>query len=65
MGNSYEGQEKGIKELRELSPHAKKYLSHHLRNSLHTITSGIETGNLTIAKNAAWHIVKDLERIGC
>ncbi|MFA6055482.1 MAG: hypothetical protein WC769_08915 [Thermodesulfovibrionales bacterium] len=65
MGADYEGQERGIEELKSLSPEAKGYLNHHLRNSLTGIIGGIETGNLDIAKQEAWHILEDLERIGC
>jgi hypothetical protein len=65
MGADYEGQERGIEELKALSPEAKRYLNHHFRNSLTGIIAGIETGNLDIAKQEAWHISEDLKRIGC
>ena len=44
MGAKYEGDEKAIEELQGLSAEAKKYLSHHLRNSLATIIYGAEKG---------------------
>jgi hypothetical protein len=65
MGADYEGQERGIEELKALSPEAKGYLNHHLHNSLTGIIAGIETGNLDIAKQEAWHILEDLKSIGC
>lgn len=65
MGADYEGQEKAIIELRELSSEAKGFLSHHIRNSLMTISGGIQIGKLDFAKSAIDHIVHDLERIGC
>ncbi|MFA6054056.1 MAG: hypothetical protein WC769_01650 [Thermodesulfovibrionales bacterium] len=65
MGADYEGQEKAIEELRALSPSAKEFLSHHLRNSLSGIITGVETGKLEIVKQSAWHIIDDLVRIGC
>jgi hypothetical protein len=65
VGADYKGQDKAIKELRELSEDAKKYISHHFRNALTQILGGIKTNKLDIAKKAAWHMVEDLEKIGC
>ena len=65
MGVDYQGDEKAIEELQKLSTEAKKYLSHHLRNSLAAIVFGAEKGELIKIKRAAWHIVKDLKKIGC
>ena len=65
MGAKYEGDEKAIEELQGLSAEAKKYLSHHLRNSLATILFGAEKGEFIKIKRAAWHIEEDLKKIGC
>lgn len=65
MGVDYEGQEKAIAELSELSDEAKSFLSHHLRNSLFIVIGGIETSNLDAAIEAARHMVADLEKFGC
>ena len=65
MGADYPEQDKAIEELKALSPDAKNFLSHHLRNSLAGVLGGIETGKLDIAKVSAEHIVLDLEKIGC
>jgi hypothetical protein len=65
MGANYAGEEKAIEELRALSPEAKEFLSHHLRNSLTAIIAGIESGKLEVAKQEAWHIIDDLIRIDC
>lgn len=76
MGADYDGEKKAIAELRAMSPAARNWLSHHLRNSVAVITARlhlIETQqpgiynalNLESAHDAAWHIVADLERIGC
>lgn len=60
MGNNYEGQEKAIEDLKALSPEAKKFLSHHICNSLQAILGGLEMGRFDIAKREIWHIVDDL-----
>jgi hypothetical protein len=65
VGANYPGQEKAITELRALSPAAKEFLGHHIRNELTKIIGGIKVGKLQIADDAAWHIVEDLEKIGC
>jgi hypothetical protein len=65
MGNDYFGQDKAIKELRGLSQAAKEYLGHHFRNSLFCIAGNIEVGKLNEAKEAVYHMEKDLARIGC
>lgn len=65
MGADYEGQEKAIMELRNLSQDAKTFLSHHIRNSLTVIAGSIYTGQLDFAKAAIDHLVHDLERLGC
>lgn len=64
MGTDYDGQDKAIKELNKLSREAKMFLNHHIANSLCGVLSGIEHGNLNMAKEAAWHIVKDLRLAG-
>ena len=64
MGNDYEGQEAGIEQLQALGYEGKKFLCHHLCNSLSCIIGGIETGNLQLAKEAAWHMVADLNKAG-
>ena len=64
MGNYLPGQEKGIEEIRSLSQEAKNVLSHHILNELNVITGGIETGQLKLAEQAAWHINKDLRELG-
>lgn len=65
MGADYKEQEKAIEELKGLSLEAKRYLSHHLRNSLSAIIFSADKGELIKIKRAAWHIVEDLKRIGC
>lgn len=65
MGADYKGQEQAIEELKAMSPEAREFLSHHLRNSLTGIITGIETNQLEIAKEQAWHIIDDLIRINC
>lgn len=65
MGADYFEQEKAITELQGLSNDAKKYLSHHIRNSLALITFGIDQGKTDAAQKAVWHIVEDLKKIGC
>ena len=65
MGNPYEGEEKAVEELQALSPEAKRFISHHVRNCLMQVTGGITSGNLEIANDAAWHILEDIKRIGC
>jgi hypothetical protein len=65
MGADYPEQDKAIEELKALSPSAKEFLSHHLRNSLGSIIIAIHTGKLDIARDSAEHIVEDLEKIGC
>jgi len=65
MGADYKDQDKGIEELKSLSEEGRKFLSHHLRNSLNTVIGGINTGQFELAKDAAWHMVEDLEKIGC
>jgi hypothetical protein len=64
MGANYEGQERAIAELERLSPEAKRFLSHHLGNSLNIIIAGLEVGSIDLAKEAVWHIVEDLELAG-
>ena len=65
MGANYPGQEKAIREILLLSPTAREFLGHHIRNELTKIIGGIKVGKLQIAEDAAWHIVADLEKIGC
>ena len=65
MGADYIGQEKAIREILSLSPAAKEFIGHHIRNELTKIIGGIKVGKLQIAEDAAWHIVADLEKIGC
>jgi hypothetical protein len=65
MGNDYFGQDKAIEELRGLSQEAKEYLGHHIRNGLFCIAGNIEIGKLQEAKDAVYHMEKDLARIGC
>jgi hypothetical protein len=65
MGANYIGQEKAINELMLLSPAAREFIMHHIRNELTKIIGGIKVGKLQIAEDAAWHIVADLEKIGC
>lgn len=65
MGADYFGQERAIKELQGLSNEAKKYLSHHLRNSLNLIIFGGGQHKTKIVEEAVWHIVEDLKKIGC
>lgn len=64
MGNDYQGQEKAIEDLSALSPEAKEFLNHHLGNSLGAIIMALRVGNIEIAEEAAWHIVKDLQIAG-
>lgn len=64
MGAKYDGEEAAILDLMNLSKEAKKFLCHHLGNSLNVIITGIEVGRLDLAMEAAWHIVADLERTG-
>ncbi len=64
MGDDYPEQEKAIEEIRRLSPEAKKFLKHHLCNSLNAVIGGLQTGNYTMAEDAAWHILADLELAG-
>ncbi len=64
MGADYQGQEAAIAELSALSFEAKKYLNHHIGNSLQQVITGIETGNGKMAEDAAWHIVDDLHAAG-
>lgn len=65
MGADYKGQERGIEELRAISNEARMFLAHHLRNSINGIIGGIKTGRLEMAEQEAWHMVEDLEKIGC
>jgi hypothetical protein len=65
MGADYEGQERAIEELKNLSSEAKQYLSHHIRNGLNIVINGIQTKHFNLATYAARHIVADIERIGC
>jgi len=69
MGADYEGQEKAVKELGELSLEAKMFLNHHISNPLCSIICGIDrcdlnSCDLDMVKEAAWHIVKDLRLAG-
>ena len=64
MGADYPGQEKAITELSALSDEAKKFLNHHICNSLSAILLGIEVGNLKLAEESVWHIVSDLDIAG-
>jgi hypothetical protein len=65
MGADYVGQEKGIEELKRMSPEAREFLAHHLRNSLNAVLNGIEVGRADIVREAGWHMVEDLKKIGC
>ncbi len=65
MGADYEGQERGIEDLKAMSDEARQYLCHHLRNSLTAVLCGIQVEQFDLAEEAARHMIEDLERIGC
>jgi hypothetical protein len=64
MGAKYDGEEAGIEELRALGYEGKKFLCHHLCNALSQVIGGIDIGDLQMAKDAAWHMVDDLDQAG-
>ncbi|MBI5634893.1 MAG: hypothetical protein HZA15_15605 [Nitrospirae bacterium] len=64
MGANYRGQKKAISELNALSRDAKEFLNHHIANALNVVIVGIETEQLDMAKEAAWHIIDDLHMAG-
>jgi len=65
MGLDYAGQEKGIEDLKKMSDEARTYLSHHIRNELTVIIHSKDDKQGADAVAAAWHILEDLQRIGC
>jgi hypothetical protein len=79
MGADYTGQEKGIENLRQIPEEARKYLSHHFRNSMHVVAGNILLAKsclsimeieeaiirLSEAEHAANHLLRDLKKIGC
>jgi hypothetical protein len=81
MGADYPGQERAIEELQSLSPEARKFLGHHIRNSLMSI-SGARWFVLRLIRELhiyndeildrinqiekeVRHIQEDLEKIDC
>lgn len=64
MGADYKGQEKGVEEVKKLGAAGRGYLAHHLRNSLSSVITLLEVDDVDAAKQAAWHMVDDLERVG-
>jgi hypothetical protein len=64
MGADYEGQEKGIEELKALSSEAKGVLAHHLNNSLTVILGALHLDQHDLVEKAVDHIVADLELFG-
>jgi len=64
MGADYPGQERAIEELSNLSQEAKKFLCHHINNSLSVVIGGLESGRTDLAYQAAYHIKDDLVLAG-
>ncbi len=64
MGADYEGQEKGIEELRALPQEAREYLEHHVGNALQVISGSAELGTTDGIHEQVDHIMDDLMRAG-
>ena len=64
MGADLPEDQKGIDEILNMSEDARKYLGHHLNNSLFVLITSLETGDIDCAKEAAGHMVEDLNRVG-
>lgn len=65
MGISYEGEEKAIEEIRQLSTEAKQYISHHIRNSLCAVILFVDKNDKEKLRDVIDHICKDLRAIDC
>lgn len=60
MGANYTGQEEAIRELSALSEDAKKFLNHHIGNSLAVILGAARLGHQQVIHEHVDHIVDDL-----
>jgi len=64
MGAELDDEIKKIEKLKCMDEDVRLLLGHHFRNSLTGIIGGLQTGELKLAEDSAWHMVKDLEKFG-
>ena len=67
MGSPLTTHEKDIQEMKELvekHPVLKRYISHHIKNSLAGIQCGIALGKPEVIESGTLHILEDLDNVG-
>lgn len=64
MGNRYEGEKKGIVAMNGIPEAARKYINHHLGNSLTSLNNCLAIGEIEGSIEVVNHIVNDLKRVG-
>ena len=67
MGSPLITHEQDVKEMKKLVekyPVLKRYISHHIKNSLAGIQCGIALGKPEVIENGASHILDDLDKVG-
>ena len=64
MGNSYDGEEEGIEAMKDIPEVARRYINHHLGNSLTSVNACLALGDIKGSREAVDHIVDDLEKAG-
>ena len=64
MGNSYEGEDEGMEDLKDIPKAARRYINHHLGNSLTSLSACLSVDDIEGSKEAVAHIIDDLKRAG-
>lgn len=64
MGNSYDGEEKGMEAMKYIPEVAREYINHHIGNSLTSLNACLFIKNIEGAQEAVDHIIGDLKDVG-
>ena len=64
MGNSYDGEDEGIEAMKYIPAVARRYINHHLGNSLTSLSACLATEDIEGCKEAVDHIIDDLKGVG-